>query len=358
MIEKIIMDDVASYKEPVTITGLKRFNLFYGLNGVGKTILSQYLANSYQTENKFLKCSLKFAHESYTPEILVYNEDFVQKNFWSSNALKGIFTLDKDNAEAEQAITNARARIIELESEKESLNRNIQTLRSASQQNKEIFKKKVWQEKEAYENTALQDCMVGFMGSKENFLTKLLGSMPSNFKLDQSAEEQLGSMCSELDQLKGAGIQIKQPYSLLNHNLESVENIAILSERVVGSQDSYLSNLISKLNHADWVNQGITSYLDYTDDCPFCNRLMDYDLKQKIKTHIDKTYQSKLDELSSLKGTYSRNIEDLKLILNRYKVDDTLSNDQQLNSLISQLETLFTNNRNLLEKKLKSQASL
>ena len=32
-----------SYKEPVCITELNRVNLFYGINGTGKTILSNYL---------------------------------------------------------------------------------------------------------------------------------------------------------------------------------------------------------------------------------------------------------------------------------------------------------------------------
>ncbi len=43
MIEEIKMDKVACYKNPVTFKTDKKVNLIYGLNGTGKSIISNFL---------------------------------------------------------------------------------------------------------------------------------------------------------------------------------------------------------------------------------------------------------------------------------------------------------------------------
>lgn len=45
MITKITMDKVASYKSPVSLETDKKVNLIYGLNGTGKSTLSDFLYN-------------------------------------------------------------------------------------------------------------------------------------------------------------------------------------------------------------------------------------------------------------------------------------------------------------------------
>ena len=78
-------------------------NLIYGLNGTGKSTLSDYLLKS--SDSKFKDCAIEGL--SNDDEILVYNQSFIRENFFESESLKGIFTLSKKNKEAETKIANA-----------------------------------------------------------------------------------------------------------------------------------------------------------------------------------------------------------------------------------------------------------
>ena len=72
MIAKISMNSVASYKSLATLETDKKVNLVYGLNGTGKSTLSNYL---YDKQNgDFSNCSI----DGLTNEdILVYNKKFI-----------------------------------------------------------------------------------------------------------------------------------------------------------------------------------------------------------------------------------------------------------------------------------------
>src|SRR5690606_19181818 len=103
MITKINLNKVASYKSETVLTTDKKVNLIYGLNGTGKSTLSNYL---YQrTDDRYKNCSIEGFDDNH--EIIVYNQTFIRENFFEAENLKGIFTLSKENKEAETKIANA-----------------------------------------------------------------------------------------------------------------------------------------------------------------------------------------------------------------------------------------------------------
>ena len=51
-------------------------------------------------------------------DILVYNQRFISDFFYEPDNLKGIFTLSKENKEAEQKVRNAEKEIIKLNGSK------------------------------------------------------------------------------------------------------------------------------------------------------------------------------------------------------------------------------------------------
>ncbi|MCK5831297.1 MAG: AAA family ATPase [Methylococcales bacterium] len=53
-----------------------------------------------------------------SPDILVYNQKFIQDCFYESNEIKGIFTLSKENKEAEENIRNYHNKIENIKKEK------------------------------------------------------------------------------------------------------------------------------------------------------------------------------------------------------------------------------------------------
>ena len=179
MITDITMNAVASYKQPVQITGLKKFNLFYGLNGTGKTTLTQFLASHSEPQERFAQCSLTTPQLAQPPEILVYNQDFVEENFLVTEQQKGIFSLDKSNKQALTAIADARAALKMLEAQKQSFLDRAAQIAQDEETAKNTLTDTFWEDKKAHEKTILKDCMKGFLTPKTAFTNKILESASS-----------------------------------------------------------------------------------------------------------------------------------------------------------------------------------
>jgi hypothetical protein len=95
MIERISISGVASYGSTTqALEGLSQFNYIYGPNGAGKTTISKVLAD----EAKYPSCSVGWANGS-KHKAIVYNRDFVDKNFTQAKDLRGIFTLGEGHIE-------------------------------------------------------------------------------------------------------------------------------------------------------------------------------------------------------------------------------------------------------------------
>lgn len=95
MIKRIIIKDVASYDhEGCTFDNLAKVNIIYGGNGTGKTTLSRMLAEEAKkekkTENSLYK-DCKVEWDGKPLEVLVYNQDFKQRNL--KEKMPGVFTI-------------------------------------------------------------------------------------------------------------------------------------------------------------------------------------------------------------------------------------------------------------------------
>lgn len=78
MISTITLNGVATYRNPATLNTDKKVNLVYGLNGTGKSTLSQFLKNP--EENRFAQC--RYTKLTST-KLLVYNQSFINETFFS-----------------------------------------------------------------------------------------------------------------------------------------------------------------------------------------------------------------------------------------------------------------------------------
>ncbi|EMD0006143.1 AAA family ATPase, partial [Campylobacter upsaliensis] len=121
MITKISMKNVASYKNETTLETKKRINLIYGLNGVGKTQISKFLAN--QEDQNFKDCKIEGL--SNEQQILVYNQDFIQKNFYDTDKQQGIFTLSEENISVKKEIENLQKELMGLKSSQDENERKL-----------------------------------------------------------------------------------------------------------------------------------------------------------------------------------------------------------------------------------------
>ncbi|WP_394129504.1 AAA family ATPase [Shewanella maritima] len=89
MIKEIhIVPTVATYINQVSLTDLRTINFIFGANGTGKTTISRVIAGS----DGYSHCPLSWQGD-IALERMVYNRDFVERNFNQERALQGVFTL-------------------------------------------------------------------------------------------------------------------------------------------------------------------------------------------------------------------------------------------------------------------------
>ena len=108
MLTNIEINNVATYKTTVRIDNLKKLNFFFGYNGSGKSTVAKFLYNlslePTRQNNKFSSCNQNgFNFDEH--QILVFNEDFTNRNFIENTTLKGVFSLNETNEEIDNKIT-------------------------------------------------------------------------------------------------------------------------------------------------------------------------------------------------------------------------------------------------------------
>lgn len=182
MIKKISLK-VASYKETTLLETDKKVNLIYGLNGTGKSIFSEFLRKIGTDDEKFKECSIETDNYednsklSSNEQILVYNQKWVNENFYESPTLKGIFSLSKENADAKKKIDNANQ-------EKEKLNTSKVSKEEEKTNSQRDFDNKrrtavnaIWQTKTNYTGggRVTDQFFIGLKGNRDTLFNYVLG---------------------------------------------------------------------------------------------------------------------------------------------------------------------------------------
>ena len=96
---------IPCYDNPVEISDLKKINIFYGLNGVGKTTFSRYFQSlqNLNSDSPYQQCKPNTLNDF---EVLVFNGDFRETEFLHKEieGLNTIITLSKPNVDNTKAI--------------------------------------------------------------------------------------------------------------------------------------------------------------------------------------------------------------------------------------------------------------
>ncbi|MCT4664250.1 MAG: AAA family ATPase [Flavobacteriales bacterium] len=351
MITKIKLDNVASYNNSVEILDLKKVNFFFGYNGTGKSTIGRLFYNeSLEDDNKsdiFSNCLIEGFNKD-THDILVYNQEFISRNFIEKDKLKGIFSLNEQNDEIEQQI--------QLINDKKTAKEIFlnETLVKLLDKNQQRIKSK--------ENELLQFCFTKRLlfkdfhkiplkhsGSKKRFVEEirnLLSQVNENditiSELTQGYERYFENEITKITK------EIGFEYFFQILKIESKIN-TLLSEIIIGNNDVDIANLIDELNISSWVDEGRKTIKE--DICPFCQKkTIDQSFKSKLEQYFDKTYLEKKNEISNILTQYNQLktalISKLQELTSDYNIDNSVSN------LHADLTTFFNNNIKEIEEKL------
>jgi wobble nucleotide-excising tRNase len=303
MIESISIAGVATYASaPETLAGLSKFNFLFGSNGTGKTTVSRVIAD----ENSFPTCRVTWkAGTKLQP--MVYNRDFVERNFTQSTELKGVFTLGEKQVDTLTKIAAAKVELDKLTTRIEGLTEALQGADGTGGKKGELatleagLKDKCWAQKQKHD-AKLQGAFEGYRGSSEKFKAKVVQELAGNTatlltlaELEKKSESIFGPTPTTEQAVPAA-----ETAKLIGH-----ETDPILKKRVIGKDDVDIAAMIKKLGNSDWVREGRTFYDENGSICPFCQQSTTEAFAKSLSEYFDETFVTDSKAIDDLATNYS-----------------------------------------------------
>jgi wobble nucleotide-excising tRNase len=303
MIESITVANVASYgSTPQAMDRLSLFNFVFGSNATGKTTVSRVIAD----EINFPTCKVAWSGGTKL-EAMVYNCDFVERNFNLSAELRGVFTLGEKQVETLNKIAVTKVELDTLTKKIETLTLGLEGEDGTGGKKGELaaleaaLKLKCWTQKQKHDD-ALQGAFEGYRGNAEKFKSKVLHESTSNSatlvslaELEQKAETVFGPTPTTEQTIPPI-----EATKLVAH-----ENNPILKKRVIGKDDVDIAAMIKKLGNSDWVRQGREFYEENEKVCPFCQQSTTEAFAQSLAEYFDKTFVADSKAIDDLATNYS-----------------------------------------------------
>lgn len=349
MIESLSIAKTATYgAEPQTLGGLGRFNFLFGSNGAGKTTITKVIANSGAHPN----CSLTW--KKGTPlEPLVYNRDFVERNF-NAARLKGIFTLGEQDIANLEAIA---AKKVELDTISKTIEQLTNTLQGADQKSgkkgelatlESEIKDKCWAQKQKHDDV-FKDAFPGLRSSSERFKERTLAELASN-KAELKA---LDHLTEKAKTVFGETPVVESPVAALGATgIVGHESNAILTKKVIGKEDVDIAELIQRLGNSDWVKQGQVFYGQSKPTCPFCQQKVMDSFEASLSSYFDETFAQDTKAIADLQAAYGRDADALRAKLKA--IEDGNSRFMDMGAFAAErsaIEARLATNALLLTKK-------
>ncbi len=279
---------------------LKQINFLYGANGSGKTTISRIIDG----ELAFSHCTIKWAG-SIPLEALVYNKDFIDRNF--AQELRGIFTLGEADVSAIKQIEEESRRRDEIQKDI----RNIKLKLVGEDENsgkkgeqKALFDKfteDAWKLKTKHDGT-FKTAFTGSRSSKVDFAKRLETEAQGN-----------SAKLHDVDELKAraatvfadAPERINPIQELAFNDLVSQEDDKILQKKVIGKEDVDIAAMIRKLGNSDWVKNGKPYYEANDGICPFCQQSTSETFADSLNKYFDEAFLADVAAIDSLATNYS-----------------------------------------------------
>ena len=351
MINEITMKNVATYNQVgVKIEGLKRLNYFFGNNGSGKSTIAKYLQSLVigDLENKYVSCS-KDSDDPMQEEILIFNKDFVERNFRQNQTLKGIFSLDQKNAEIDKQIKVNEEDITQKLQKKHDIEEKNNEIDQRNNQLKTELTEKCFNKRNVFKS--FSKIKLDYSGSKKNNLEHVEKIIQHN-KIEKSKFEHLNDLYKKLYEDNLNNIDLSLDIQLFDKLLQKHNKLSVLlQEIIIGKEDVQLAKLINDFGLKTWVLQGKT-FLEKTKTvCPFCQKeTIDDDFISQLNNIFDESSQQKIYEIKNEKNVYENIfkgvLQNIQSVYEKYNAKNIVSDLQM------KLKTIYDANLKIISDKI------
>ncbi|MFP6186182.1 ATP-binding protein [Helicobacter pylori] len=348
-ISQISLKKVATFDENgASFKDLNSINFIYGANGSGKTTTSSFLKNLAENgiEDKFANSKIAW-YNNESLKIEVYNKQFKEEQLRNSQ-VKGIFTLGKKTNENLEKIESKTKSINEEKEKKIKNEASLQVLTQKKEKEEKDFADRCWEKLYKKNEEDFKETLEGFK-RKEKFKEKILKEF-ENDKYNQSEIVGLEKLKEKIEIVFGEN---QTELALLECNLtdfDFIENHSIWEQKIVGSGDAAIADLIKKLSNEDWVAQG-REYVKDNSICPFCQKeTITEEFKKQLESYFDTSYQESTETIKENMEHYAsitaRALERLdKIVETEQKNQQTKLNTESFKRIVETLKSKINGNQ-------------
>ncbi|GAA7483906.1 AAA family ATPase [Helicobacter pylori] len=355
-ISQIVLKNAATFDENgASFENLNSINFIYGVNGSGKTTISIFLKNlaENEIEDKFANSKIEW-HNDEILKIEVYNKQFKEEQFRNSQ-VKGIFTLGKKTNENLENI-ESKKELINKENEKKIKNeKSLQNLKQEKEKEEKGFTDSCWELYKKFKEDFKE--MLESFKLKKKFKEKIL----EEFKNNEDNKNEIVRLEELKENIRIVFSKNQTELMPLECNLtdfDSIENHSIWEQKIVGSSDAIIADLIKKLSNEDWVAQGREYLSKDGNACPFCQqKTITEEFKKQLESYFDTSYQESTDTIKKMKENYKNEtaevLEQLDKIVETEQKNQQIKNTESFKRIIEILKSKINGNWQKMHDKSK-----
>jgi len=326
----------------VPINGLTFINFFYGNNGAGKSSIAHAIEEGDGITWADGKTAADF-------DVLVYNQDYINRNFINYGDLRGVFIFGEEDIEAKKRIEQLT------EERKRKSDERTAALDEHGKKKSGLDTALAEFQDKCFSSTAeirkrFDKAMEG-KKQKKGFADAILAeTKPTEHHLPDL--ERLYDVA--FDESARAYTEFKKAAATTYGSLPGKD---LLDKVIISSSETPFAKFIKALGAtaSDWVRDGHTHYAGAAGGkCPYCQQKLPATFETDIAACFDAQYQQDIRDLGQFQSTYTRETAEIVRVLRSNMADVMQSIDlKAYQEKLALLESNFEINRQRIAEKVK-----
>ena len=325
------------------INGLTFINFFYGNNGAGKSSI----AHAIEENDGIIWADGRSAEDF---DVLIYNQDYINRNFVNYGELQGVFIFGEEDIEAKK-------RIQQLTEEKKKKSEE----RTAAL---EEYKKK---------NTGIHTALTDFQDTCFTKTAKIRKRFEKAMDGKKQKKGFADAVLNETNPTEHDSTELERFYDVAFDDTAraypefkkvgtaptygKLPGKDLLDKMIVSSSDTPFAKFMKALGTtaSDWVRDGHTHYsAAAAGKCPYCQQKLPAHFEDDIAACFDAQYQQDIRDLQQFGDAYEKETLEIVRVL-KDNLDDVMAsvNIKPYQDKIAFLESSFEINRQRIAEKIK-----